>query len=234
MPRPSPIQLQYFWRGVLETPSIPAVVLTLTFIGFGALARDSGLDMLQAVFTTVSVWALPGQVVMLDQIRQGMGIAGVFFAVTLTAVRLMPLTISLLPHLRNNNTPKWLQLIMAHYIAVTVWVESMRRLPKLPKEQRIPYYLGFASTLFLINALATALGFYLAASLPVSIAAALIFMTPVYFFLAMIDAAKERIDYFALSLGMVMGPLFYVMFPGLDLMLTGLLAGTVAYLASRT
>ena len=67
-------------------------VVFATFVGFGALARDVGLDLLQVVFVSATVFALPGQVVLVDQIGQGAALAATAFAVTLTAVRLLPLT----------------------------------------------------------------------------------------------------------------------------------------------
>jgi len=199
------------------------------FIGFGALARDVGLTVAQAVFVSASVFALPGQVVLADQISQGAALAGAFFAVTLTAIRLLPLTASLLPHVRDGVSPRWSQYAMSHIIAVTTWIESMRRLPPLPLELRVPYFAGFGSVLFSANMAATVVGYLIAGSVPPVLAAALIFLTPIYFFLSLISASRDLSDAIALPCGFIMGPLIYLVAPGFDLVITGLVAGTLAY-----
>ncbi len=222
-----------FRRGILEAPSVSFIVIVTMFVGFGALARDVGLGIVQAVFISATVFALPGQVVLADQIAHGAALAAAFLAVTLTAIRLLPLTASLLPHLRDRRTPHWQEYFLSHIIAVTVWIESMRRLPPLPAELRVPYYTGFGATLFTANLAATALGFAIAGQVPPALAAALIFLTPVYFFLSLIATSQNFGDRLALAFGFVMGPALYLIVPGLDLVLTGLVGGTAAYGALR-
>ncbi len=218
-----------FFRGIWEAPSTPAFVLFATFVGFGALARESGFSLGQAMFTTATVWALPGQVVMADEITKGALVMGTAFAVSLTAVRLLPLVVSLLPLLRSETSSRPTQYLMAHFIAITVWVESMRRLPPLPRQLRPAYYFGFASTLLILNIFATGLGYTLASNVPPLLASALLFLTPIYFFLSLIAAARKRMDVLALVLGAALGPVFYLFAPGFDLLLTGLIGGTLAY-----
>ncbi|MCG8447414.1 MAG: AzlC family ABC transporter permease [Hyphomicrobiales bacterium] len=222
-----------FFRGIIEAPSVSIVVVIITFIGFGALARDMGFDLAQAIFVSATVFALPGQVVLADQVGQSLPLLAAFLGVTLTAVRLLPLTASLLPNLRGSNTPRWLQYLLSHFIAVTIWVESMRRLPPIPRELRVPYYMGFAGTLFIANLLATGLGFFLASTVSTPVAAALIFLTPVYFLLALIAVSRDLSDSLALGIGFVLGPILFVFAPGFDLALTGLIGGTIAYWALR-
>ncbi len=222
-----------FIRGIIEAPSVSIVVVIITFVGFGALAREMGCDLAQALFVSATVFALPGQVVLADQVGQGLPLAAVFLGVTLTAIRLLPLTASLLPHLRSRNTPHWLEYPLAHFIAVTVWVESMRRMAPIPRELRVPYYAGFAGTLFIANLIATAVGFALASTVSVTVAAALIFLTPIYFFLALIAVSRDFSDGLALGIGFVLGPILFVIAPGFDLALTGLIGGSVAYAALR-
>ena len=222
-----------FVRGIIEAPSVSIFVVIITFVGFGALAHDMGFDLAQAIFVSATVFALPGQVVLADQVGQNLSLAAAFLGVTLTAVRLLPLTASLLPNLRGPSTPHWLQYLLAHFIAVTIWVESMRRLPPIPRELRVPYYAGFAGTLFTANLIATALGFLLASTVTMSVAAALIFLTPVYFLLALIAVSRDLSDTLALGIGFVLGPILFAVAPGFDLALTGLIGGTIAYWALR-
>lgn len=216
----------------MAAPSVPVIVVLATFVGFGALAEGAGLTMAQAVFVTVSVFALPGQVVLVDQIAQGTALFSTAFAVTLTSVRLLPLTLSLMPYLRDGITPRWVEFIFAHMLAITMWIESMRRLPQLPERLRSPFYGGFVSALFAGILCATALGFLLSGQVPQEIGAGLIFLTPIYFFLSLIAVSKSHIDLLAVAIGAVLGPVLFVMTPGLDLFLTGLIGGTAAYALS--
>lgn len=218
-----------YMRGIAAAPSVPVFLVLATFIGFGALAHGVGLTLAQTVFISISVFALPGQVVLVDQIAQGAALLSTAFAVTLTSVRLLPLTISLMPYLRDGITPRWTEFLFAHVLAITMWIESMRRLPQLPVGLRAPYYGGFVSALFVGILCATILGFLLSGQVPQEIGAALIFLTPIYFFLSLIAVAQNRIDLLAVAIGTVLGPVLFLMAPGLDLFLTGLIGGTVAY-----
>ncbi len=61
------------------------------------------------------------------------------------------------------------------------------------------------------------------------IAAGLVMLTPVYFMFSMYQASRTGGDRAALLLGLILGPLFYYLFPGADLLLTGIVGGTVAF-----
>ncbi len=222
-----------FRRGLIEAPSAAVLVVFVTFVGFGALARDVGLTGAQALFVTLTVFALPGQVVLADQIAHGAGLAATAFAVTLTAVRLLPLTFSLMPLLRDGRSPRWLEFLLCHFVAITVWIESMRRLPPLPRALRVPYYAGFALAVMIGAISATWLGFTLAAGVPAAISAGFVFLTPIYFFLSLIGAAASDADKAALVLGALLGPPLFLLLPGFDLLLTGLIGGTGAYVFMR-
>ncbi len=224
---------QAFFRGVLGIPSTPTIVLVSTFVGFGVLARETGFSLSHAIFATATVFALPGQVVLVDQVARGASLAACFFAVMLTAVRLFPLTVSLVPHLKDRQSPRWLLFLISHFVAITVWVEAMRRLPALPKELRQPYFLGFGISLCSTTLVGTVLGYSLAGQVPMMFAAVLLFLTPIYFFLSLLLIALSRADYAAILLGVVLGPLFFFVAPGLDLLLTGLVGGTIAYGGAR-
>ncbi len=65
--------------------------------------------------------------------------------------------------------------------------------------------------------------------MPDLLAAALVFLTPVYFLLALWGAARTRADVMALAFGLVLGPPFAILVPQADLLLAGLIGGTAAY-----
>lgn len=214
--------------GVRTALNVPGVVLFASFFGFGAFARASGFSLVETVFTA-GIFAVPGQVVLADSLASGAGLFAAALAVTLTAVRLLPMTVALMPELRTGPMPVWRQVVVAHFVAVTVWVETMRRLPELPREARLPFYTAMTLTLLPLVLIAAALGHAAAGAVPTAIAAGLLFLTPLYFLLSMLAAARERADLTAVALGLVLGPAIYIYAPGLDLLLTGLIGGTLAY-----
>lgn len=222
-----------FLRGLAGAPSVPVLVVTITFVGFGALARDVGFDVYQAVFVSAGVFALPGQVVLAEEFGHGAGLGAVALAVTLTSVRLLPMSFSLFPVMRDAATPRWLEYLLSHFVAITVWLEAMRRLPPLPRRLRVTYFAGFAAAMLIGLSSATTAGFFLAAQVPEAIAAGMVFLTPIYFFLSLVETAQNVADNGALALGTVLGPLLFWFLPGFDLLLTGLIGGTVAYALMR-
>ena len=222
-----------FWWGVRSSPSPAAFVLIASFVGFGALAQGSGFSILQSVAIGAATWALPGQVVLVTQVAGGATVFAAAIAVTLTSVRLMPLVVTLMPMLRTSRTSTVLQLLAAHFCAITIWVESMLRLPRIPRADRMPFYLGFASFLLLANLVATAIGHMLAAELGPVARAALLFLTPLYFTLSMLRASSGLGDRLALLFGLVLGPIIFIALPGFELVLTGLVGGSLAYVIDR-
>ena len=97
----------------------------------------------------------------------------------------------------------------------------------------MPYYLGFVTVLFAGTLAATVLGFSIAGQVPEAVAAGLVFLTPIYFFLSLIQAAADSAEAAAVAIGSVLGPVLFVFVPGPDLFLTGLIGGTIAYGAFR-
>jgi len=222
-----------FWRGTRAFYQLPAVVLFFTALGYGAFARDVGLSFGQTVFLSLSIFALPGQVVLVDQVAQGAGLAATAFAVTLTAIRLLPTTAVLVPYLRAEGTSKWLLLLGSHFIAVTAWVVGMRALPFLPRRLRLAHHMGIGCALISAVTAASAIGHELAQTLPTVLAAVLLFLTPIYFLLSLLAAAAIRSDQLAIAFGIILGPLAFLIMPGFDLLATGLVGGTAAYLIGR-
>jgi predicted branched-subunit amino acid permease len=223
----------WFARGVAGIASVPAFVLMAAFIGFGGLARESGLTIGEAMLITGGVWALPNQVILVGAISGGVSIATAALAVTLSAVRLMPMVVSLVPVLRGRDTKLVTLLFLSHFVAVTAWIIAMMRLPHLPRHARIPYFIGFATALTSANILVTAVSFATISAVPDMIAGALFFLTPVYFLVSIWGAARLFSDRVAMVFGLILGPVMTLLAPEFDLLWTGLIGGTLAYLAGR-
>ena len=222
-----------FIKALRNAPRAPAAVLGLSFVGFGVLCHGAGFGLAPALYTTVFVFALPAQVILADHIGRHVPLWTTALAVAFTGVRLLPMTVALMPHLRAGRRPRWLDFIAAHFIAVTVWIESMRRIPFLPRAMRIPYFFGLVFVLVGVSFAGTVTGYLIADNLPPVVAAALIIMTPIYFFLGLTGSARTRADFAPIFLGFCSAPLFMAAAPGFGLILTGLAAGTTSFLLFR-
>ncbi len=225
--------LRWFLDGMLGVISVPALILMATFVGFGVLCRESGLTMGQAMFMTATIWALPSQVVLVGSIASGASLLVSAVAVALSAIRLTPMVAAWIPLVRRPGLPRWRLLVMSHFVAVTAWVWAAMRLPALPPQARLTYFAGFAMTLSVLNLTTTAVSFQLAGALPVLLAGALFFLTPIYFITALSAAARHLAEQLAMPFGIILGPLFFHFQIGLDLVWAGLLGGTVAYVIDR-
>ena len=69
--------------------------------------------------------------------------------------------------------------------------------------------------------------------LPEPVTAALLFLTPIYFLTSLWGSARERAGHVAMILGLVLGPAFHLLLPGLDLLAAGLIGGVAAFLHHR-
>jgi predicted branched-subunit amino acid permease len=218
-----------FVRGLAIAGQIPAFILAATGAGFGALAHDAGIAFGPTAFVSVVLYATPAQVVLVDQLARGASLLGGAFAVSLTAIRLLPMMVSLMPYLRAPDVPRWQYLLASHFIAITGWTEAFRRLPKLPVHLRMPHFLGLGSALMFVLLVGTMIGYVMASIVPVLLTAALLFMTPLYFFMSLTLNATTLTDRAAMMLGCILGPIFVIAAPGFDLLLSGLVGGTVAF-----
>lgn len=220
-----------FFGGMRESAAMPALVLGASFLGFGSLCHDAGWSLGLSLVSTTTTWALPGQIILIELYGIGASTAAILFAVWLTGMRLLPMTLTLMPFLRHPGTPHWRYYLAAHFIAITSWATGMQRCPTLPPDQRLPYFFGFSITLWSFATAATVVGFHLIGLLPPVFGLALLFINPLYFMLVFTNDLGRRDRALALGLGALAGPLFHLAAPDWGLLYTGLVGGTAAFLA---
>jgi predicted branched-subunit amino acid permease len=204
-----------------------------TFVGIGALARDFGFSITWAVLSTALIWAAPAQLILLTGLGSGAALVEIALAVALSALRLLPMAVSLIPLLRAPRTGVRHLLFPAHLVTVTIWVEGLRLLPGVPREDRVAYLNGMGGVFLSVAMLFTAVGFYLAAALPTTLSAALIFLTPISFLLSLVGNSRAMVDRLAMALGLVIAPVLAAYGIGLDILWGGIIGGTLAYGAHR-
>ncbi len=226
-------QLEAFLRGIAAAFGIAGYVLIAGAIGFGALVRDMGLGLDFVILSSLVFYALPAQVILAAEIGRGASLVASAFAVTLTSIRFLPMAVTLAPWLRDHKGRRWRELLAVHFVAVTAWIEAHRRLAHLPRHLHLSHFLGFGMTFMAFTTMGGAIGFMIAGTIPVALTAALLFFTPSYFVLQMMQSARVRSDHLAIALGVVIGPIVHLYAPDLDLLVAGLVGGTIAWAYGR-
>jgi predicted branched-subunit amino acid permease len=219
-----------FRRGFDEAFGVPAAVLAAGYIGCGAMASDIHFPVWLSILSTMTIWALPGQLILLEMTNSGAPALVILLAVMFSAVRFLPMTVSLLPILRGPRQGRKLDYVAAQLVAMTGWAVAMRRGPEMPQEERMPYFIGFTLTIWSASVLATAAGFFIADSLPAIAKMGFVFLNPVYFLLVLLGDARERTIVLSLAGGAICGPLIYLASPQWSVLAGGLIGGTLAFL----
>jgi predicted branched-subunit amino acid permease len=224
-----------FFAGVRSAlTSVFFLVLAGTYVGVGALAHDFGFSVWWLLLSTVLIWAAPAQVIVISSLGGGAALFEVAIAVTLSAVRLFPMVVALLPLLRSETTRARDLLLPAHYTSVSMWVESLRLLPTLPQDRRRVAFCNGLSVGYQGSAIAFGfVGFYLAAGLPALFAGALLFLTPLSFLMSTARNSRQLIERVAFVSGLLIAPPLAWYHVELDLMWSGLAGGLIGYAVHR-
>jgi len=213
--------------------SIYMVVVVGSYISIGALGHDLGFPLFWTVLTTLLVWAAPAQVIVITALGAGAAPLEIALAVGLSSMRLLPMVVALLPLVRTPKTRTHDVLVTAHFTSISMWIEALRFLPRVPREARIGFANGLGACLMAAATAATIAGYHLAQTLPGLLVAGLLFLSPMSFLMSAVRNAHFTADWVALVAGLVLGPLLAWYGVGLDLMWTGIIGGVVAYAAQR-
>ena len=229
-PRTFNSSTEAFFAGLKSAlTSVFVLVLMGTYIGIGALTHDFGLASWWLALSTMLVWAAPAQVILISALGTGAALFEVAIAVTLSAIRLFPMVVALLPLLRGPHTRLRDLLLPTHFTSVSMWVESLRLLPTMAHEWRTPFCNGLSVGYMGTAVVFGFVGYYLAAGLPPVYAGTLLFLTPMSFLISTANNARMMVDRLALGFGLVLGPILTITHVELDLMWTGVIGGSLAY-----
>src|SRR6202043_505112 len=99
-------------RSVAST--VLALVLFATYLGIGALAHDTHFSLAWTLLSTILVWAGPAQIIVITTLGSGATILQSAIAVTVSAVRLFPMVVSVLPLMRTPQTRRRHLVLVAH------------------------------------------------------------------------------------------------------------------------
>lgn len=222
-----------FGRGAREAAAVPAAVLIAGYLGFGALAAAQGIPLRVAVASTATVWALPGQLVFVEMQTLAAPFIAIVLAVMLSSARFLPMTLVLMPEMRDPRHRQWTYYVVAQLLSLSGWTMAVARFPDIPRSERLAWFYGFALVLVTASALATAAGYLGADRLTPEAKLGLVFMAPMYYLLILLGGVRERIAALGLACGAIAGPLAYLATPAWSVLAGGLVGGTLAYLILR-
>ena len=211
------------------TSTVLSLVLFATYIGIGALAHEARFSLAWALASTLFVFAGPAQIILISTLGSGATVIQAAIAVTVSAIRLFPMVVSVLPMMRTPQTKRRQLMLAAHFVAITLWVECFRLLPKVPRDRRITFVYGLGTGLVAVCLTATTIGYALAANLAGPLAAAILLLTPLAFLLSTARNCRQLSDILALLLGLALFPLVARFHTGVDILISGVVAGTIAY-----
>lgn len=222
-----------FWAGCRDAIGSPTFVLGASYIGFGSLLRELDFDLFLGLASTVFIWALPAQVTTVELYAIGAPFLSIFIAVALINFRFLPMVVSLMPLVRQpERGNRWLYLA-AHMVAVTAWALAMLRGPDMPRDQRLPYFIGCSLMLLLSALIGTTIGYFAAGAVPPEVSWGFVFANPMFFLLIMLVDLRQRPRILAILLGAAAGPLLHFVTPTWGLLIAGVIGGTAAFLADR-
>jgi predicted branched-subunit amino acid permease len=220
-------------RGAAEAAGVPAAVLAAGYLGFGALAAAHGVPVAFAVAATALIWALPAQIILLEMDAMGAPLVATALTVVLSSARFLPMTLMLMPLMRDERHRRWHYYFAAQVLALTGWTMAVARFPALARADRLPWFVGFALVCIGSSMAAAAAGYLVADHLTPLARSGLVFMAPMYYVLILAGGVRDRRAGLGLAFGAVAGPLAYLASPEWSVLAGGLVGGTAAWLVTR-
>lgn len=215
--------------GIIDASGVPGIALGSTMMGFAVIAREAGFDFWMTFLTSFSVWGMPGQVAFVSLYATGASLFLMFVAVALANMRMMLMVISGadILRLRDSGLPLWKRALMMHLLAITSWAQiSYRQNDYNPAMLRV-YYMAFSLTIFAFGMTGTTIGYFLNDVMPPEILRLVIFITPIYILLLLMNA-QQSVSRLAAVLGGGVCPFLYVTAGDWAILLAGFLGGTGA------
>jgi len=228
-----PSESAAFRGGAREALGVPAAVLGAGFVGYGSLAGEHGYSIAQVVVATAAIWALPGQLILIEMNAVGASALAIIAAVAMSGARFLPMTMTLTPVLRDARYGPGTLYPAAQLVSMTTWAAAMQGSPGIAAAWRVPYFVGFGAACLATSAICAAAGFLLAGALPPLVRLGFVFLAPVYFFVILIGDARTRLAAVALGCGAIAGPLFHLVSPQWSVLGAGFAGGTLAYFLQR-
>ena len=226
------IDKNYFLKGFtsIKGTGSPAIALGASFVAIGALLKNLGFSIQESVFSTFLTYALPGSLVMAESMLIGASLINIFIAVWLVNARLYPMTVALMPLLIHEKQPRWKYYLSCHFIAVSSWLIMKDNYEAIEKENRIDFWIGIGVATWSVAIFSTMIGYVASDYLNKDMLIGLSIVNPIYFICMMIGAMKTIQISLSVTLGAILGPVFYFLSPEWCILFGGFIAGSIAYI----
>ena len=219
-------------KAIVDALSLPAFILFFTMMGFGSLMQTADFGAAMAAVATLTIWGLPGQLAMVELTVTGQGLIAIVVACSLANARFMPMVVSFVPAMAHGGAGLWRQLLDAQMLSINSWAVCMREFPRVEPAWRGLYYRSFASFILTAAVVGTLFGYYGAVILPAVIVLGLIFTSPLFFALVL-ATSPGRAERLSMLAGCAIVPLAGYYFPSVDLLITGVVGGSLGFFAAR-
>jgi predicted branched-subunit amino acid permease len=219
-------------KAMLDALSLPAFILLFTMMGFGSLARGAGFGADMAAIATLFIWGLPGQLAMVELTSTGQGIFAIIFACSLANARFLPMVVSFVPAMSRGRSNLLGRSLDAQLLSINSWAMCLREFPNIDTRFRHRYYVTFASCILMAAVIGTLFGYHGAVLLPTAVVLGLIFVSPLFFALVLsaVPGCAQRLS---MVLGCVTIPVANFLLPSVDLLITGLVGGSLGFAAGK-
>lgn len=215
-------------KALLDALSLPAFILLFTMMGFGSLARGAGFGAEMAAVASLLIWGLPGQLAMVELTATGQGFIAIVFACSLANARFLPMVVSFVPAMSRSRSSIAGMLLDAQLLSINSWAVCLREFPHIEPEFRHRYYVTFACSILAAAVMGTLMGYHGAVLLPAALVLGLIFVSPLFFALVL-SAVPGRAERISMILGCVTIPIAHTVFPSVDLLITGIVGGSLGF-----
>tara|TARA_A100001037_G_scaffold305697_1_gene346835 strand:- start:4599 stop:5330 length:732 start_codon:yes stop_codon:yes gene_type:complete len=214
--------------GFIDASKIPSVALITSMMSYGSLVRESGLDFGFAIISTALMWALPGQIALVELHTAGATLLAAVFAIAMANARFFPMTATMVPlFIKGVEKKRWLYPL-SHFITFNSWLWVVRRFPEFEETQRVWYFLAFGCICYISGLIGTALGYFISQFLPPSLMLGLVYLVVVYFIVMLADIRNSR-ALVSVICGAIACPVFHFVSADWGILLAGLVGGTVSF-----
>ncbi|MED5395215.1 MAG: AzlC family ABC transporter permease [Pseudomonadota bacterium] len=229
---PNTDRLQAFISGVKDCAGLPAVALASALIGYGAIARESGLDLAATVLSVLTIWALPPLITFTEVYASGGGPLVMLTAILIVNMRTLPLVVAALPLIRHETGLRVKHFLYGQLISPSSWAQLQIKGFELAPQDRESYFVGFGLLLLAGGVIGAAFGFTYVGDMPQPIALSLLLLTPLFVCMIM-TVANSRSDDWAVFLGVVAVPAAMEWSHSWGMLIGGVGAGTAGFVIGR-
>ena len=121
------------------------------------------------------------------------------------------------------------QVIIFHLMAINSWAQIGHMKDKLIDDDLMKYYTGFSVSIYMFGMTGTLIGFYIGDIISNEILRILIFITPLYILLLVVNS-KETFNKIAVYLGGLIVIIFYPIAGTWSILISGIFGGSLALL----